>query len=59
MIELVSESSILGVSGRLQDLCSPVARKHDVAIRIVLGRNLNAVVVDSQKTAFECVEVPR
>jgi len=45
-----------GVSGRLQDLCSPVARKHDVAIRIVLGRNLNAVVVDSQKTAFECVE---
>ncbi|PLW19360.1 hypothetical protein PCANC_09140 [Puccinia coronata f. sp. avenae] len=45
-----------GVSGRLQDLCSPVARKHDVAIRIVLGRNLNAVVVDTQKTAFDCVE---
>ncbi|MBW0474620.1 hypothetical protein O181_014335 [Austropuccinia psidii MF-1] len=45
-----------GVSGRLQDLCTPVARKHDVAIRIVLGRNLNAVVVDTQKTAFDCVE---
>ncbi|KNF03189.1 hypothetical protein PSTG_03776 [Puccinia striiformis f. sp. tritici PST-78] len=44
-------------TGRLQDLCSPVARKHDVAIPIVLGRNLNTVVVDSQKTAFECVEV--
>ncbi|KAA1102177.1 Structural maintenance of chromosomes protein 1 [Puccinia graminis f. sp. tritici] len=46
------------VSGRLQDLCSPVARKHDVAIRIVLGRNLNAVVVDSQKTAFESSFIP-
>ncbi|KAI8451120.1 RecF/RecN/SMC [Phakopsora pachyrhizi] len=45
-----------GVQGRLQDLCTPAARKHETAIRIVLGKNLDAVVVDTQKTAIDCVE---
>lgn len=45
-----------GVKGRLYELCSPIARKHETAVRVVLGRNLDAVVVDTEKTAIDCVE---
>lgn len=46
-----------GVKGRLHELCSPLARKHEIAVKVVLGRNLEAVVVDNEKTAIDCVEV--
>ncbi|KAH9819911.1 RecF/RecN/SMC [Melampsora americana] len=46
----------LGVQGRVYELCSPIARKHETAVRVVLGRNLEAVVVDTEKTAIDCVE---
>ncbi|KAG0142069.1 hypothetical protein CROQUDRAFT_673752 [Cronartium quercuum f. sp. fusiforme G11] len=45
-----------GVKGRLYELCSPIARKHETAVRVVLGRNLEAVVVDTEQTAIDCVE---
>jgi structural maintenance of chromosome 1 len=46
-----------GVHGRVIDLCKPTQQKYNVAIQVVLGRNIDSVVVDHQKTAIECIEV--
>ncbi|KAG8819272.1 Structural maintenance of chromosomes protein 1 [Serendipita sp. 399] len=48
-----------GVRGRLVDLCKPNARKYDLAVSVVLGRNIDAIVVDTEKTAIECIEYMR
>lgn len=48
-----------GVRGRLFDLCKPIARKYDTAMSVVLGRNIDAIVVDEEKTAIDCIEVGR
>ena len=44
-----------GFHGRLADLCKPTQRKYDLAVSIVLGRNIDAVVVDNEKTAMDCI----
>ncbi len=46
-----------GVHGRVVDLCKPTANKYESAIMTVLGRNLDAVVVEHEKTAIDCIEV--
>lgn len=48
-----------GVRGRLVDLCKPTQHKYDLAISTVLGRNIEAVVVDQEKTAIDCIEYLR
>nr|WJN25064.1 condensin complex subunit [Farysia itapuensis] len=48
-----------GVRGRVVDLCKPVQRKYDAAISTVLGRNADAIVVDQEKTAIDCIEYLR
>ncbi|KAI8575705.1 hypothetical protein K450DRAFT_260414 [Umbelopsis ramanniana AG] len=48
-----------GFHGRLADLCKPTQRKYDLAISIVLGRNIDAVVVDNEKTAMDCIQYMR
>lgn len=48
-----------GVRGRVIDLCKPTQRKYDLAISTVLGRNADAVIVDQEKTAFDCIEYLR
>lgn len=48
-----------GVRGRLTDLCRPTQRKYDVAIATVLGRNIDAIVVETEKTAKDCIEYMR
>ncbi|ORY83359.1 cohesin complex subunit psm1 [Neocallimastix californiae] len=45
-----------GVHGRVLDLCKPIQRKYDIAVSIILGRNLDAIVVDDNKTAIECIQ---
>ncbi|TPX34166.1 hypothetical protein SmJEL517_g03097 [Synchytrium microbalum] len=45
-----------GVHGRLVDICKPTQRKYDLAVTVVLGKNMDAVVVDDQKTALECIQ---
>ena len=39
------------------DLCKPTQRKYETAISVVFGRNIDAVVVDEEKTAIDCIEV--
>jgi structural maintenance of chromosome 1 len=46
-----------GVRGRIVDLCKPTQRKYETAVSVILGRNIDAVVVDEEKTAIECIEV--
>lgn len=46
-----------GVRGRLADLCKPVQRRYNVAVTVALGRHMDAIVVDDQKTGFQCIDV--
>jgi structural maintenance of chromosome 1 len=45
-----------GVHGKLSDLIKPIQRKYNTAVATVLGRNLDAIVVEDQKTAIECIK---
>jgi structural maintenance of chromosome 1 len=45
-----------GVKGRVSDLCKPKQKKYDEAVSTVLGRHFDAVVVDNEKTAKECIQ---
>ena len=46
-----------GVRGRVVDLCKPTQRKYETAVSVVFGRNIDAVIVDEEKTAIDCIEV--
>ncbi|KAF9225691.1 condensin complex subunit SMC1 [Gyrodon lividus] len=48
-----------GVRGRVVDLCKPTQRKYETAVSVILGRNIDAVVVDEERTAIECIEYLR
>lgn len=48
-----------GVHGRMIDLCRPTNRKYENAISVALGRNLDAIVVDQEKTAIACIQYLR
>lgn len=48
-----------GVHGRVVDLCKPTQTKYQQAVSVVLGRNIDAVVVDHEKTAIECINYLR
>lgn len=48
---------LAGVRGRVIDLCKPTQRKYETAVSVVLGRNIDAVVVDEERTAIDCIEV--
>lgn len=45
-----------GVKGRVSDLCQPKQKKYAEAVSTVLGRHFDAVVVDNEKTAKECIQ---
>lgn len=45
-----------GVLGRVVDLCRPTATKYATAVMTVLGRNIDAVVVEHEATAIQCIE---
>ena len=49
--------SFSGVRGRIVDLCKPIQRKYETAVSVVLGHNIDAIVVDEEKTAIDCIEV--
>ena len=45
-----------GVKGRLSELCKPKQKKYADAVSTVLGRHFDAVVVDNEKTAKDCIQ---
>ena len=48
---------MLGICGWVVDLCKPTQQKYEMAVSVILGRNIDAVVVIEEATAIECMEV--
>lgn len=50
------QKSLSGVHGRFVDLCRPTQNKYSTAISIILGKNADAIIVDTQKIAMDCIQ---
>ncbi|KAF0991996.1 hypothetical protein HZS_3997 [Henneguya salminicola] len=48
-----------GVRGRFGDLIEPIHRRYSVALTKVIGRHVEAFVVDNHNVAFDCIEYLR
>jgi structural maintenance of chromosome 1 len=48
-----------GVKGRVHELCRPKQKKFEEAVSTVLGRHFDALVVDTEATAKQCIEYLR
>ena len=48
-----------GVKGRVHELCKPKQKKYEDAVSVVLGRHFDALVVDTEATAKQCIEYLR
>ena len=48
-----------GVKGRVSELCKPIEKRYGTAVSTILGRNFDAVIVDSEKTAIDCIQFLR
>lgn len=44
------------VRGLLNDICKPKQRKYGIALAAILGKNFDAIIVDTLATATECIE---
>jgi structural maintenance of chromosome 1 len=45
-----------GVRGRVSELCKPKQKKYEEAVGVALGRDMDSVIVDTEKTGTECVQ---
>ncbi|XP_034248199.1 structural maintenance of chromosomes protein 1A-like [Thrips palmi] len=45
-----------GVYDRLKYLCEPVNRRYSIALTRVMGKHMNAIVVDKERTARLCIQ---
>jgi structural maintenance of chromosome 1 len=45
-----------GVYGRVRELCKPKQKKFEKAVETLLGGELEAVIVDKERTAQECIK---
>ncbi|KAL8742548.1 MAG: hypothetical protein Q9190_004985 [Brigantiaea leucoxantha] len=45
-----------GVKGRVSELCKPIEKRYGVAVSTVLGRNFDAVIVENERTAIDCIQ---
>jgi structural maintenance of chromosome 1 len=48
-----------GVKGRVSELCKPIEKRFGVAVSTILGRNFDAVIVENEKTAIDCIQFLR
>ncbi|TGZ53900.1 Collagen alpha-2(I) chain [Temnothorax longispinosus] len=45
-----------GVYGRLSDFCKPIHPRYNVAVTKIFNKNMDAIVVDTRRTAMQCIE---
>ncbi|KAH7636839.1 structural maintenance of chromosomes 1 [Dermatophagoides farinae] len=45
-----------GVYDRLLNLCKPIHKRYNIAVTKVMGKNMNAIVVDTEKTGRSCIQ---
>jgi hypothetical protein len=38
------------------DLCRPSQRRYETAVAVALGKHMDAIVVDRESTAIECIQ---
>lgn len=48
-----------GVRGRVSELCKPVEKRYATAVSTILGRNFDAVIVENERTAIDCIQYLR
>lgn len=48
-----------GVKGRLAKLCQPTMKRYDLAVTVAGGKDMDAIVVDTKKTGFDCIQYLR
>lgn len=48
-----------GVKGRVSELCKPIEKRFGVAVSTILGRNFDAIIVENEKTAIDCIQFLR
>ncbi|GAM21113.1 hypothetical protein SAMD00019534_042880 [Acytostelium subglobosum LB1] len=44
------------VRGKVSDMCEQTQRKYSTALAVAMGKLQDAIIVDTQKTAYACVE---
>lgn len=44
-----------GIRGRVHEICKPKQKKYEQAVSTALGRHFDSVVVETEKTANECI----
>ena len=44
-----------GVHGRVIELCKPSQKKYNAAVTIAMGKNMDAIVVDNEAAAQDCI----
>ncbi|KAG2393409.1 hypothetical protein C9374_006940 [Naegleria lovaniensis] len=45
-----------GVIGKVADLFTIVRERYNVAVNVAMGKHLNSIVCENEKTAFECIK---
>ena len=45
-----------GVYDRLLNLCKPIHKRYNISVTKVMGKNMNAIVVDTEKTGRLCIQ---
>ena len=45
-----------GVFDRLLNMCKPIHKRYNMAITKVMGKNMNAIIVDSERTGRQCIQ---
>eukprot|EP00055_Hartaetosiga_balthica_P010496 m.44915 g.44915 ORF g.44915 m.44915 type:complete len:1233 (+) comp7192_c0_seq1:38-3736(+) len=49
------KDKIRGVHGKMIDLCSVRNKRYNVAVTVVMGSNMDAVIVDTKETGLQCI----
>jgi structural maintenance of chromosome 1 len=47
---------IPGVFGRIVDLATPKNTKHNLAMAVAIGKHMDSVVVQDERTALHCIQ---
>lgn len=56
MVELFKRE-VPGVYDRMINMCEPTHKRYNVAITKVLGKYMEAIIVDTEKTARRCIQI--
>jgi structural maintenance of chromosome 1 len=48
---------IPGVYDRMINMCQPTNKRYNVAVTKVLGKYMEAIIVDTEKTARKCIQM--